>query len=226
MKKSTFFLSVVINALFSASVHAQVTISPAEVELKNISQPVKIYVSHKGKPVLPSEITKIVSGVYKFRGDVPETSEDGKHFSNYSYMFNFVAGEDGSVIITANEDLVQQGLYDLYVYSIYGKATGAIRASLQEPDSETDTRRPNKVQFTYELALPDYKLGQEIVIKLNPDKINTYFWYVNGELHTYGLGETNFRMRPKTGIYEISLIAKDHEGDVVSTWSDTTQVSR
>lgn len=226
MVKSEFLMGSLLYALMSSAVFAQIELTPEVVELRDVSQSGTLFVTHNGQPVLPAEITKIVSGVFKYRDDVPDSAEGGTHFSNYSHMFDFKINPDGSISITARDDHIQEGTYDLYVHSIYGKATGSIRASLLESFPSMRRERPKKPEFTYGIVLPDYAHGQQIVIELAPDQVNTYFWYIDGELHSSGLGETSFRALPGVGTHEISFIAKNPAGDVVSFWSDTTVVSK
>ena len=52
-----------------------------------------------------------------------------------------------------------------------------------------------------------------------------YSWYIDGEVHSSGLGMTSFRAWPEAGTHEISFVARDPEGSVVSKWSDATLVS-
>lgn len=224
MVKPTILMGSLLCTLLSSAVFAQIELTPEVVELRDVSQSETLFVTHNGQPVLPADITKIVSGVYKYRDDVPDTAKGGTHFSNYSYMFDFKINPDGSITITAHDDQVQEGTYDLYVHSTYGMATGSIRASLLESFPSMRRERPKKSEFVYGIVLPDYDYGQQIVIELDPDHVNTYFWYIDGELHSSGLGETSFRALPEVGTHEISFIAKNSAGDVVSSWSDTTIV--
>jgi len=220
-----YIVASFLGIFLSTSVDAQVSLSPEQVELRDISLSEKVLVTYKGQAVLPTEVMKIVSGVYKYRDDVPKTSKSGTHFSNYSYMFDFKTHSDGTITIKANEDLVEMGSYTLYVHTIYGKATGSINASFSESHPTKPKNRVRSPEFTYGIVLPDYLQGQLISINLNPDVVNTYSWYIDEELHSSGLGETSFRARPEVGTHEISLVVTNPEDEVVSTWSDTIQVS-
>ena len=226
MIKAKHLLAVLVGVLFSSSVVSQITLSPQELELKDTAQAEKVFITHDGKPVLPAEITKIVTGVFKFRDDVPRDDRDGTHFSNYSHMFDFKADDDGSITITGKKDLREVGKYDLYVHTIYGTVSGLINATLSQSSPTRLRQRVNLLEFSYTITLPDYSLGQTIAVSLPSDEVNTYYWYINGELHSSGLGETSFRVKPDAGTYEISFIARNPEGEVVSTWSDTTLVSK
>ena len=226
MLKIKFSLGLCLGTLFSSVVFAQIAMTPETIELRDVSQSVTVFITNDGKPVLPAEITRIVSGVFKYGDAAPHTAKDRRHFSNYSYMFEFKTNADGSITIKANQDQVQEGTYDLYVYSIYGTVTGSIKASLLESLPAKRRERKKRAEFTYGIVLPDYVHGQQIVVQLSPDKVNTYYWYVDGKLHSSGLGETSFRVIPEVGTHEISFVAKNPSGDVVSSWSDTTVVSK
>jgi hypothetical protein len=212
--------------LLSAPIFAELTLSPETIEFKDISASKTVFVKHDGNPVLPAEITKITSGVFKYRDDVPETASGATHFSNYSFMFDFRANEDGSITITPNKGLVEIGSYELYVHTVHGTVTGLIDANLNEshpPPVRTEVKLP---ELTYEIKLPDYEYGQLVSLDLYPDPENTYFWYINDKLHSSGPGETSFRAQLNPGSYEISFIARNPNGDVISRWSDSTEVSK
>jgi hypothetical protein len=226
MNKLGVFQVFVASVLLSTQVFAELRLDPEKIEMKDVNRSEKVFVFHDGKSVLPSEITKITTGVFKFRDDVPESARGGTHFSNYSYMFEFQVNDDGSIVITANEDLLEVGLYDLYVHTIHGTVSGTISATLSESNPSKLLQREKKPEFTYHIVLPDYSRGQQIVVNLPPDKVNTYSWYIDGELHISGLGETTFLAQPEPGTHEISFIARNPKGVVVSTWSDVVEVSK
>ena len=226
MKKSKILFYILAGSLFSTAAFSKMDLSPDEIILEDVSLSKSVLVTNDGKPISPADITKIVTGVFKFRDDVPSNDKDGKHFSNYSHMFDFEANDDGTITIKARGDLLEVGKYDLYVHTIHGTATGLINATLTETNPTRARKRVKLPEFSYAIVLPDYKHGQTIVISLPPDKVHTYSWYINGELHSTGLGETTFRTKPDEGSYEISYIAENPEGDVVSSWSDTTEVSK
>lgn len=202
------------------------TLSPETIEFQDISVSQNVFLRRDGKPVRAGDITKIVSGVFKYRDDVPESASGGTHFSNYSFMFDFKTNENGSITITPNKSLLEIGSYTLYVHTVHGTVTGLIDANLREshpPPVRTEVKLP---EFTYQIKLPDYKTGQFISVNLNPDTKNTYLWYINGKVHSSGLGKTSFKALLDAGSYEISFIARNPEGEVISRWSDSTKVSK
>ena len=221
---SGYFL-LLAGLLFSLPVVADLTLSPVEIDVKSSSEPAKVYVLNDGKPVLPAEITKIVAGVFKTGRAVPEEKRGGTHFSNYSYMFSFKVNADGSITITPVESTLQVGDYDIYVHTIHGTVVGVIDANLRESIPVRPPTRIKPTTFTYDFELPDYLYGQVVSIDLGPDKTRTYTWYIDGELHSSGLGLTSFRATPDPGIHEISFIARNADGDIISTWSGTANVS-
>ena len=225
MIKSKYCLLTLISVFFSSLVFAQMTLSPREIEFKDVSQSQKVFVTYDGKPVLPGEITKIVSGVHKSGNQVPETAAGSTHISDYSFMFDFKANDDGSITLTPKNGLLEIGTYDLFVHTIYGTVTGSIDANLRGSIPVRPLPPTKSPRFTYDIKLPDYSNGQLISIDLGPDTENIYSWYIDGEVHSSGLGNTSFRARPATGTPEISFIARDSDGVVVSTWSDTVNVS-
>ena len=88
------------------------------------------------------------------------------------------------------------------------------------------TRSPPKPpSLTYDIDLPDYSIKQEISIDLLADEEKIYNWYIDGELHSTGLGNTSFRARPPIGEHEISFIATYPDGEVFSSWSDTILIT-
>lgn len=226
MTRTNCLLATFVAVFFSSSVWANLTLCPTKIDLGDVSQSKKVFIKRDGIPVLPTEIKKVVSGVYKYRDDVPEGSPTGTHFSNYSYMFKFQTNDDGSITITPKESSLQIGTYDLYVHTIYGTATGSIDVNLKESLPAKPLNPVKHPEFSYAIELPDYSYGQLISIDLGPDGSNTYFWYIDGEVHSSGLGETSFRARPEPGVHEISYIARNSEGIVVSSWSDTIEVSK
>ena len=222
---SKYFLVALVAAFFSSSLVAGVTLSPAEIEVNDVAQSKKIIITHDDQPVLPADITKIVSGVFKFRDDVPDSATDGTHFSDYSFMFEFRINDDGSITLIPNEDLLEIGRYHLYVHTKHGTATGFIDANLRESNPIRALNPVKWPEFTYDIELPDHVYGQVIAIDLSPDKVNTYTWTINGKVHSSGLGKTAFRAWPEPGSNEISYIAQNPEGVAVSSWSDTTVVT-
>ncbi len=185
-----------------------------------------VVVTHAGKPLRAVDIKKIETGVYKYRNDVPASAVGGTHFSNYSFMFDFKVNADGSITITPVPDLLEIGSYTLYVHTRFGKATGRIDANLSDKHPSPPRKKTRLPDFSYEIVLPDYAYGQEITVYLKPDEVNTYFWSINGEAHSSGLGKTSFRAQLDPGTYEISFIARNPDGDIISSWSDTTEVRK
>ncbi len=221
--KSRYFLASIC-VIFTSSVFAELTLSPASVELKNPTDSAKVSVQHDGKPVLPGEITKVVAGVLKTGEAVPDTARGETHFSNYSYMFNFTANDDGSITLTPIEDTLQIGKYDFYVHTVHGTVTGIIDATLRDSIPPRPPSRNWPAAFTYDFTLPDYLYGQVVSIDLGPDKVRTYDWYVDGELHSSGLGLSSLRVWPEPGEHEISFVGRNAAGDIVSSWSGTARV--
>ena len=68
MGTSRYFLGALLVGLFSSLAFAELTLSPHEIEFKDVDETKIVFVMRDGKPVLPGEITKITSGVYKIRG--------------------------------------------------------------------------------------------------------------------------------------------------------------
>ena len=219
-----YFAGLLIAVVLASPVFAGLSLSPENVELTDVSRSEKVYLSNDGKPVLPAEITKIVTGVFKSGNDLPSSASGETHFSDYSYMFKFEAGKDGSITITANKDAVQIGKYDLHVRTVFGTVTGTINATLSQSSPIGKSQREELPEFTYNIVLPDYSLGQQVSVNLPSDTVNTYSWYIDGKLHSSGVGETSFRARPDAGTHEISFIARNPEGEMVSKWSDTIKV--
>ena len=210
----------------STPVFAEITLSPETIEFQDISVSQNIFVRRDGEPVRAGDITKIVSGVFKYGDGVPESASGATHFSNYSFMFDFKANENGSITITPNKGLLEIGSYTLYVHTVHGIVTGLIDANLRESHPRPVRTEVKLPEFTYQIKLPDYKTGQLISVNLNPDKQNTYFWYINGKVHASGLGKTSFKALLDTGSYEISFTVRNPEGDVISRWSDRTEVTK
>jgi hypothetical protein len=156
----------------------------------------------------------------------PADAVDGRHFSDYSFMFDFEPGENGEITITPNPESMAIGTYTLYVHTTHGTATGVIDATLRDQHPIAPHLREKKPKFSYGIVLPDYPYGTEVSVNLAPDSKHTYFWYVNGEEHSSGLGMTTFRAKLEPGTYEVSFVAKNEDGEVVSEWSDITEVFR
>lgn len=219
-----YCLCALVGVLLLPSVFAQLSLSPREIVVKDFSHSQKVFVTHDEKPVLPGEITSIVSGIFKTGNQVPEKAKGTTHFSDYSFMFEFSTNEDGSITLTPNKGLLEFGSYDLFVHTIYGIAVGSIDANMRDLSLNDSLPPVMAPRFVYEISLPDYSYGQEISIDLNPDGENIYSWYIDGEVHSSGLGKTSFRARPEIGSHEISFVARNPDGVVVSTWSDTIEV--
>lgn len=113
MVQLKYCLCVLVGVLLLQSVFAQMSLSPREIDVKDFSHSQKVFVTHDGKPVLPGEITRIVSGVLKTGNAVPEKAKGMTHFSDYSFMFEFSTNEDGSITLTPNKGLLEFGSYDL-----------------------------------------------------------------------------------------------------------------
>lgn len=224
MHKSKQTLAVICSIAFSISVFAEVDLSPLEIEFADFSKPGQVRVTQDGKPVLPGEIMKIVSGVFKYRDDVPENATGKTHFSNYSYMFDFRTNDDGSITVIPIRDAVEIGSYDLYVHTIYGTATGTINVNLRNVIPPRPLQSVDMGKFIYSLDLPDYEYGQTISINLGADTKNIYTWYLNGEVRSSGLGQTSFEVRPEPGIQEISFIARTPDGEVHARGSGNTTI--
>jgi hypothetical protein len=139
-------------------------------------------------------------------------------------MFDFEAGDDGLITITPKKGRVEIGTYKLLVHSVYGTVSGLIDANLRDSIPTGKHGKLNLSEFSYDIELPDYVYGQGVSIELNPDSKNTYSWFIDGELHSSGIGKTSFRAWPEAGSHEISYIARDPQGVVVSQWSDTTDI--
>jgi len=225
MIRATPLLCALVAVLSSSQLSAQLSLSPTEIDVNDAEQSKKILITYEGKPVLPNEIKKIVSGVTKTGDAVPETASGISHFSNYSYMFEFQTGEDGFIIIKPNTGLVEIGTYDFFIYTVHGTVKGLINANLRDSIPPLTHHTLNLSEFNYDIELSDYIYGQAVSINLSPDKKNTYSWYIDGEIHSSGVGETVFRGWPEPGSHEISYIARSPDGTVVSNWSDTIEVS-
>ena len=220
------YLSVALAAvLFASSVYAQLVLSPSDIVFNNYDETNTVILTNDGKPVLPTEINRIISGVFKSGNEVPETAPGSTHTSDYSFMFEIISNDDGSITFTPIESLLELGTYDLIIHTIYGTAKGLIDANLRETFPPIPRPPATTPSFTYDIKLPDYSYSQEISIVLGPDEKNTCSWYIDGELHSSGLGKTSFRARPDIGEHEISFIAHNPEGVVVSKWSDTVKIS-
>ena len=212
-------------AILSSVGFANMSITPDRIEVSDVARSSTVIIKHDGIAVLPAEIKKIVSGVYKTGEAAPATAADRTHFSNYSYMFEFNINEDGSITIKPKEGALEFGSYRLYVHTVYGTATALIDAN---PETSTPPVVPDQSEnysFSYAIELPDYAPGQLVSLDLRADSENTYTWYIDGKVHSSGLGLTSFRAVPEAGEHEISFIARDADGAVVSAWSDITRIS-
>lgn len=224
MSVPIFFAVAVSALLLSSSAIADLVLTPDTIVFRSDSASKTMVLTRDGVPVPPDEILKITSGVLKHGDAAPEGAKDGRHFSNYSFMFDFKAGENGVITVTPKPETMSIGTYTLYVQTTHGTATGVIDATLRDQHPIAPHLKARKPAFSYGIVLPDYPHGTEISVSLTPDNKNTYFWYINGEEHSSGLGLTSFRARLEPGTYEISFIAKNADGDVVSEWSDITEV--
>lgn len=226
MKLSRYCITALITFFLSNPAFAQLSLSPEKVDVNDAEQPRNVLITFDGNPVLPDEILKIVSGVTKTGDALPDGAAGNTHFSNYSYMFSFETSNDGIITITPNDGLVELGKYDLHVHTVHGKITGLINANLRDSVPPLQHQRTNLSEFKYDITLPDFVYGQLISIDLKPDNKNTYTWYVDGEVHSSGVGETSFRGWPEPGTHEISYVALSPEGVLLSRWSDTTNISK
>lgn len=210
--------------LYSLSVSAQLTLSPKEIDVRDITRSEKVFITHDGQPVMAGEIKKIVSGVYKTGDAVPERVAGSTHFSDYSFMFEFVPGDDGSITLIPNKDLLEVGAYELFVHTVYGTVSGVINANLED----SNPARPHHPVKTSRLSnygkQGGYLYGQVVSIDLSPDNKNTYTWSIDGETHSTGPGMTSFRAWPEAGLHEVTAVARNAGGVIVSTWSDTVKV--
>lgn len=219
------YLSVSLaGVLFTSPAYAQLLLSPSQIVFNNYDETKTVILTNDGKPVLPSEINRIISGVFKSGNEVPETAPGSTHTSDYSFMFEINTNDDGSITFTPRRGDLELGSYDLIVHTDYGTVKGLIDANMREMFPPVPRPATTTPSFSYDIELPDYPYGQEISIALNPDEKNTYNWYIDGKLHSSGPGQTTFRALLDIGEYEISFIAHNPEGVVVSKWSDTVKI--
>jgi hypothetical protein len=211
--------------LYAAAGFAALELSPAGIEFRAVSQSNSVVVLHDGKALSPADIRKVATGIFKSGEGLPAWSRGGTHFSDYSYMFAIIINTDGSITLTPKEGQLEAGTYDLLVETTYGTATGSIDANLRDSIAVAPVRRVEYRILSYEFKLPDYSQGQTVAIDLKPDQSNTYYWYVDGELHSSGLGLTSFRLTPTPGDHEISFQAYNSVGIAVSSGSGTVHVS-
>ena len=167
MIRSIYFLAALVGVLFSTVVFANLTLSPTEIDVKDISQSKKVFIKHDGQPVLSGEITKIVSGVYKYGNAVPKSAPGSTHFSDYSFMFEFVPGDDGSITITPNKSLLEIGSYTFFVHTIYGTVTGLIDANLRDSKPVRPHHPVKFSKLSHYNKHADYLYGQVISIDLS-----------------------------------------------------------
>jgi hypothetical protein len=127
-----------IAILLSTPVYAQLSLAPQEIDVNDVTQSRKVLITFNGKSVLTEDISGIVSGVSKIGDAVPESASSETHFSDYSYMFVFVAEDDGIIAINSKKGLVEIGTYDLLIRTVHGTVTGLINANLRDsiPPSE------------------------------------------------------------------------------------------
>jgi len=203
-----------------------VVLSPDEIDVTDITQSKKFFITHDEQVVLPAEITKIVSGVFKTGNAVPSRVSTKTHFSDYSYMFKFELGDDGSITLTPEKDLLQVGVYEVFVHTIYGTATGVINAGLKDSHPAIPHHPVKTSRVTSHGQQADYLYGQVVSVELSADKKNDYAWFLDGKTHSSGPGMTSFRAWPEVGIHEVSSIARNMDGTVVSTWSDSITIAK
>jgi hypothetical protein len=224
MNRLIQYPATLLAVLLPTTVTAQLNLVPHEIDVNDVMQPRQVRLTHNGEAVLSSEILSISSGVFKTGEALPENAAGDTHFSDYSYMFDFEVDDDGLITIKPIEGRVEIGTYELLVRSVHGSVSGLINANLRDSIPPSEHRKLNLSEFSYEIELPDYIYGRGVLIELNPDSKNTYSWYMDGELHSAGIGKTSFRAWPEAGSHEISYIARDPQGLVVSQWSDTTNI--
>ena len=225
MVRPVCYLVALAVVVLSTPLLAQLRLSPSEIDVSDVEQSENVRISYDGRPVLPGEIIKIVSGVTKSGKALPENAAGLSHFSDYSFMFDFALGDDGVITLKPNKGVLQIGSYDLVVKTVYGTVRGVINADLSDSIPPLPPRTANLARFSYDMKLPDYTYGKTISIELDADQKNTYTWYIDGEIHSSGLGESSFRAWPETGVHEISYVARSPAGAIVSSWSDTTEIS-
>ena len=225
MVRTVYCLVALAVVMLSTPLLAQLSLSPFETDVSDVGQSENVRISYDGRPVLPGEIIKIASGVTKSGRAVPEKPAGSSHFSDYSFMFDFTVSDDGLITLKPNSGLLEIGSYELVVKTVYGTVRGVINADLRDSIPPLPPRTANLAKFSYDLKLPDYTHGQAISIELSADRKNTYTWYIDGEIHSSGPGETSFRAWPEPGVHEISYVARSPAGVVVSSWSDTTEIA-
>lgn len=217
MRRSVL-LAAFLAALGPARAVAQLVMSPEELVFRDFTRPQAFTLSHDGAAVTPAEIMRIRAGVRKTGDALPAHAVD-THFSDYSYMFHYRLGEDGRITLTPNERFLEIGHYTLVVHTVHGTVSGFITAQLEHatppPPSYVVTTRTT----SWDIELPAYPRGQEVVLDLGPDPGNTYFWYLDGALHASGPGLTTFRATPGPGRHALSFVAQDPAGVIVATWS-------
>lgn len=219
------FLAACLCALCARPVAADLALDPAVIELHDVSQAGMVTVLYDGEPVSRADIRKVTAGVFKTGNAVPEHKAGGTHFSNYSYMFTFEVKIDGAIVITPVESMLQRGTYDLHVLTTHGTVKGVIDAHLGDSMPSASRSQVTRPAFRVELDLQQYVFGQVVSINLEPDPSRHYTWYLDGKVHSSGQGETSFRAQPEPGTHEVSFIASNAAGMVVSEGSGTFVVT-
>lgn len=203
----------------------QITLSPQTVTVDSLEQARQIKVLLDDQPVPAADIKRIAAGVFKDGTAVPESKAGGTHFSDYSYMFTFAVGADGVITITPVESTLQIGKYDLYVYTAHGTAKGVIDANLDTVAQPAPRQQRTRPVISIDLEMPQYIQGQTVFIDLGPDEARHYTWYLDGEVHASGQGASRFSAKPEAGTHEVSFIARNAEGQVVSEGSGVVEVA-
>jgi hypothetical protein len=219
-------LLILTGMLCALPAFADLLLTPTVVVLQDISESKKVFLTYGDQPVPPGDIKRIVFGVRKTGDEVHGRPGVDEHFSDYSYMFDFTTAADGSITITADRDLLQIGSYELQVYTVHGTAKGRIEAKLDHTNPTRPPFKSHMPRITYSPGQTSFLYGQAIAIRLGSDQVNTYSWFIDGELHSTGRGLTSLRAWPEPGSHEISVVARNPDGDVISKWSDTFDVIR
>jgi len=223
---SRYVLPILAGVFCALPVFPDLLLTPQDIELQDISESKQLILTHDGKPVPPDEITSIVIGVRKTGDEVHGRPGVDEHFSNYSYMFEFKTGEDGVITVSADRDSLQIGSYEMQVHTIHGTVKGRVEASLAATNPTRPPLKGHMPRISYSPAQTSFLYGQAISIRLGSDASNTYSWYIDGREHSTGRGLTSLRAWPEPGQHEISVVARNPEGQIVSRWSDTFDVTR
>ena len=217
-------LLTLAGVLYTLPAFAELLLTPGVVVLQDIFEPKKVFLTYGGKPVPPVEINRIVFGVRKTGNEVHGRPGVDEHFSDYSYMFDFTTAADGSITITADSDSLQIGSYELQVHTIHGTVKGRVEANLENTNPTRPPFKGHMPRISYSPGQSSFLYGQAIAIRLGSDQVNTYSWFIDGELHSTGRGLTSLRAWPEPGSHEISVVARSPDGDLISKWSDTFDV--